>query len=555
MDAPAANEVLNQARPLVDYDLFGTDRPLAEAVAREGGGWAAEELAAYGRVLGSAETLRLGMVANRETPRLHAFDRYGRRIDWIEFHPAYHQLMALQVGQGIHASPWSDPRPGAHVKRAAELYMSGQVEAGTSCPISMTYAAVPVLARAAPQIQSWLPRLHSRAYDPAHRPAVEKTGVLVGMGMTEKQGGSDVRSNLTQAVAEGRGGPGEAYRISGHKWFMSAPMCDGFLVLAQASGGLSCFFMPRWTPDGALNGLRFQRLKDKLGNRSNASSEVEFDAAFAWLVGDEGRGVATIIEMVGYTRLDNVVASAGVQRKAVAEAVHHATWRTAFQKRLIDQPLMTNVLADLALEVEAATALAFRLARAFDAQDDLAEGLLRRLVTPAAKFWICKRGPPLAAEASEVLGGNGYVEDSGMPRLYRELPVYSIWEGSGNVVCLDALRALRREPDTVQALEAELALARGSDGRLDRRIDETLASARGDLAESELRRFCRNLVVTLQAALLARHAPAAVADGFLASRIAGEGVGFGELPAGLDLKAIVERASPDEAQAGGGALR
>jgi putative acyl-CoA dehydrogenase len=536
---PAAfhtHEVFNQPPPLVDYNLYRSDRALSEAVVREGAAWAGDGLSSYGATLGAAETLELGAVANRETPRLHAFDRHGVRIDWVEFHPAYHALMMLQVGEGLHAAPWS---------RAAALFMSGQVEAGTSCPMSMTYASVPVLRRASPAIQAWLPTLYSRRYDPAHRPASEKTGVLIGMGMTEKQGGSDVRSNTTRAVPEDRAGPGEPYRITGHKWFFSAPMCDAFLVLAQAPGGLSCFFMPRWTPDGELNALRLQRLKDKLGNRSNASAEVEFEAALGWLIGEEGRGVATIIEMVGYTRLDNVTGSAGVQRQAVARAIHHAAGRTVFQRKLIDQPLMTNVLADLALESEAATALAMRLARAFDAQDDQAEGLLRRLVTPAAKFWVCKRGPILAAEALEVLGGNGYVEDSGMPRLYRELPVYSIWEGSGNVVCLDTLRALRREPQTVDALAAELAPARGADPRLDATIDKVLAAARGELAESEMRRFCRALVTTLQAALLTRFAPACVSDAFAASRLGDVGAVFGTLPSGVDTAAIVTRASPN----------
>jgi len=548
MDGPATagsatHEVFNQPPPLVGYNLFTSDRALAEAVVREGAGWAIADLTRYGAKLGTPEVLELGALANRETPRLHAFDRFGRRIDWVEFHPAYHELMALQVAQGIHASPWSDPQPGAHVRRAAGLYMSGQVEAGTSCPISMTYAAIPVLRRAPAEVQAWLPKLLSRRYDPAHRPMSEKTGALMGMGMTEKQGGSDVRSNTTRAEPETRSGPGEAYRITGHKWFFSAPMGDAFLVLAQAPGGLSCFFMPRWTPAGELNAIRLQRLKDKLGNRSNASSEVEFDTALGWLIGEEGRGIATILEMVGYTRLDNVLGSAGVQRQALAQAIHHAAHRTAFQKRLVDHPLMAAVLADMALEVEAATALAFRLARAFDAQDDASEGLLRRLVTPAAKFWVCKRGPMLAAEALEVLGGNGYVEDSGMPRLYRELPVYSIWEGSGNVVCLDVLRALRREPETLAALEAELAAARGGDPRLDARIEALLATARAEVPESAARRLCRELVVALQAALLLRHAPSFVADGFIASRLGGGGDAFGVALEGVDARPIVERAA------------
>ncbi|MFZ5719176.1 MAG: isovaleryl-CoA dehydrogenase [Pseudomonadota bacterium] len=535
------HEVSNQPPDLPAYDLFATDVALVEAVRREGAAWAEGDLSAYGRVLGAPATRALGEIANRDTPRLHTHDRIGRRADWIEFHPAYHELMRLQVAQGIHASPWSNPRPGAHVHRAAGLYMSGQVEAGTSCPISMTYAGAPVIAAAGEPVRDWLPKLYSRTYDPAHRPAAEKSGVLVGMGMTEKQGGSDVRANTTRAEPVGAGG---LYRIVGHKWFFSAPMCDAFLVLAQAPGGLTCFFLPRWTPDGELNALRFQRLKDKLGNRSNASSEVEFEAALGWRIGEEGRGVPTIIEMVGYTRLDNVLGSAGVQRQALVRALHHARHRTAFQRRLADQPLMANVLADLALEVEAATAIAFRLAGAFDRADDPREALLRRLVTPAAKFWVCKRGPIMAAEALEVLGGNGYVEESGMPRLYRELPVYSIWEGSGNVMALDVLRALRREPEAVDALASELDDARGGDVRLARMADGLLDRARQSLPEAGLRRFARDMVVTLQAALLVRHAPSAVAEAFLGSRLPNGSDAFGQLPDGVATDAILERAWP-----------
>jgi putative acyl-CoA dehydrogenase len=534
------HEVANQPPDLPAYDLFTTDAPLAEAVRRDAA-WACDDLAAYGAQIGGLETRRLGEVANRETPRLHTHDRQGRRIDWIEFHPAYHALMRLQVAQGIHASPWSDPRPGAHVHRAAGLYMSGQVEAGTGCPISMTYAAAPVLAAAEAPVRSWLPKLLSRTYDPAHAPADRKAGLLVGMGMTEKQGGSDVRTNTTRAEPVDAAG---LYRIVGHKWFMSAPMCDAFLVLAQAPGGLTCFFLPRWTPDGDLNALRVQRLKDKLGNRSNASAEVEFEGALGWRVGEEGRGVPIIIEMVGYTRLDNVVASAGVQRQALVRALHHAHHRRVFQRRLVDQPLMAAVLADLALEVEGATAVAFRLARAFDRLDDPQEALLRRLVTPAAKFWVCKRGPAMAAEALEVLGGGGYVEDSGLPRLYRELPVYSIWEGSGNVMCLDVLRALRREPATVDALAAELEASKGADTALDLATGRLLDRARGALPDATLRRFARDLVVALQAGLLVRHAPSCVAEAFLASRLPGGGDVFGELTADADAAAILERAWP-----------
>ncbi|MCI3130871.1 isovaleryl-CoA dehydrogenase [Phenylobacterium aquaticum] len=524
------HEVLNQPPPLVDYNLFLSDVALMEAVVGEGAAWALDELTAYGETLGTAATLELGRVANREVPRLETHDRYGERVDRVEFHPAYHALMRLHVAQGLQSSPWSDPRPGAHVRRAAGLYMSGQVEAGTSCPISMTHAAVPILARADESLRAWLPKLYSRVYDPAHRPVTEKAGALVGMGMTEKQGGSDVRANTTRAEAVGAAGPGSAYRIVGHKWFMSAPMCDAFLILAQAPGGLSCFFLPRWTPDGNLNALRFQRLKDKLGNRSNASSEVEFEGALGWLIGDEGRGVPTILEMVEFTRLDNIVGSAGVQRRALALALHHAQFRTAFQRPLIEQPLMANVLADLALEVEAATAVAFRLARAFDAPSDPAEALFRRLVTPATKFWVCKRGPVVGAEALEVLGGNGYVEDSGLPRLYRELPLYSVWEGAGNIMGLDVQRALQRAPEVLDALDTELAPARGADPRLDRQIDLVLDSARVADDEANLRRLCRDLVVTLQGALLIRHAPGFMVEAFLKSRLGPEAGAFGMLP-------------------------
>lgn len=541
--APSADEVFNQPPPLADYNLFLSDTPLMEAVVGEGAAWSLDDLTAYGERLGAAETLEIGRIANREPPRLEAFDRYGRRLDRVDFHPAYHALMTLQVAQGIHATAWTDPRPGAHVHRAAGLYLSGQVDAGTSCPISMTHAASPLLARSSTDVRAWLPSLHSRIYDPAHRPVSEKAGALVGMGMTEKQGGSDLRGTVTRAEPLGAG-PGAAYRIDGHKWFMSAPMCDAFLVLAQASGGLSCFFMPRWTPDGQLNALRFQRLKDKLGNRSNASSEVEFDGALAWLIGEEGRGVATIIEMVELTRLDNVVASAGVQRRALAEAIHHAQHRSAFGKRLGDHPLMTNVLADLALEVEAATTLAFRLARAFEANDDGSESLFRRIITPAAKFWVCKRGPSVAAEALEVLGGNGYVEDCALPRLYREAPLYGLWEGAGNIMCLDVLRAARRTPSCVDAVESEFAVARGADPALDRQMTDILARLRRPLDEADLRQVCRDLVIALQAALLIRHAPSFVIEAFLRSRLNGPTGAYGMLPAGCDHTAIIERAAP-----------
>ncbi len=541
----ATHEVLNQPPPLIDYNLFASDRALGAAVRREGAAWAADELAELGARLGSAETIEWGFQANANPPVLRAFDRYGNRQDKVEFHPSWHQLMALGIGAGLHAVPWAAPKPGAHVARAAGVFMLTQIESGVQCPITMTYGAVPALRRQKEIAAEWLPRIFSRDYDKSFRPAGEKHGALIGMGMTEKQGGSDLRSNMTKAAPEGSGGPGGAYRLTGHKWFMSAPMCDAFLVLAQAPNGLSCFFMPRWTPDGTLNAIRIQRLKDKLGNKSNASSEVEFDGAWALLIGEEGRGVPNIIEMGNYTRLDCAIGSAGLMRQAVAQAIHHASHRTAFQKKLADQPLMTRVLADLALEAEAAMLLALRLARAYDRQDDAAETAFRRLVTPAAKYWICKRGPVVAAEAMEVLGGNGYVEESMMPRLYREAPVNSIWEGSGNIMCLDVLRALGRNAEAGEALRGELAASRGGDARLDRfiaRLDGDLAKSGGE--EGDARRLVEAMVVALQAALLLRDAPSVVAEAFCASRLGGDwGHAFGTLP-GENLPAVVARAAP-----------
>jgi putative acyl-CoA dehydrogenase len=541
----ATHEVMNQPPPLVDYDLFGSDRALQEAVRREDADWAAPSLAGFGQALGRAETIEWGFQANRNPPVLQSFDRYGQRRDAVEFHPAWHSLMALAIGEGVHTGPWAEPRPGAHVARAAQVYMQCQIEAGVQCPITMTYGVVPALRRQADIAAEWLPRLFSRRYDKRFRPAAEKTGALMGMGMTEKQGGSDLRTNSTRAAPVASGGPGQPYRLTGHKWFFSAPMCDAFLVLAQAPKGISCFFVPRWTPDGALNALRLQRLKDKLGNRSNASSEVEFERALGFLVGEEGRGIPIIIEMATYTRLDCAVAGAGLMRQALVQAAHHARHRTVFQRHLVDQPLMANVLADLALEAEAAMALGLRMARAFDRQDDAGETAFRRLTTPAAKYWVCKRSIAFAGEAMEVLGGNGYVEDSMMPRLFREMPVNSIWEGSGNVMCLDVLRALQRTPEAGEALRAELAAAKGADPRLDRFAASLDASLQARPDEAAARHLAERLVLALQAALLVRFAPAPIADAFCASRLEGaHGGAFGTLPAGLDLRAIVERAAP-----------
>lgn len=541
------HEVLNQPPALVDYDLFTSDGALVDAVRREAAGWAEEKLASFGQVLGRSETIEWGFQANRHQPLLQAFDRYGGRRDTVEFHPAYHSLMELAIGEGLHCSPWSEPRPGAHVARAAQMYLLGQIESGVLCPITMTYAVVPTLNREPSIAREWLPRLFSRQYDPRFSPATEKTGVMMGMGMTEKQGGSDLRANTTRATPEGSGGPGAGYRLVGHKWFFSAPMCDAFLVLAQAPQGLSCFFLPRWTPDGKVNALHLQRLKVKLGNRANASSEVEFHGARAWLIGEEGRGIPTIIEMATYSRLDCVLGTAGLMRQAVAQAIHHARHRSAFQRRLIDHPMMIAVLADMALESEAATALAFRLARAFDSQDNPSETAFRRAITPAAKFWICKRGITLAGEAMEVLGGNGYVEESLMPRIYREMPVNSIWEGSGNVMCLDMLRAFKRTPEAADALRVELTLARGLDSRLDKylaRLDTLLAMG---FDEATARQVAEMLVLAVQGALLVRFSPPAISDGFCASRLDGERFGcFGSLPSGVDVRKIVERAAPAE---------
>ena len=555
MNSFDTHEVFNQAPPFGDVNLLRCDPALREAVAREGAGWAAEELDALGARLGRAEVLDLARVANANGPRLVNFDRSGRRNDEVEFHPAWHELMALLIGAGAHSAPWADPRPGAQVARAAAYLLFGQVENGAQCPVTMTYAAVPALRRAPRIAAKWLPKILSRDYDPRSLPVEQKRGALVGMGMTEKQGGTDVRANTTRAAemapleARARfGDEGEgAWRIVGHKWFFSAPQCDAHLVLAQTdeagSAGLSCFFVPRWLPDGSRNAIRVQRLKDKLGNRSNASSEVEFCDAVGWLVGAIGRGIPTILEMGSHTRLDCVVGTAGIMRAALCHALHHARGRAAFGKPLASQPLMQNVLADLAIESEAATAFALRLARCFDHPDDPLESALGRLLTPAGKYWICKRGPMLGAEAMEVMGGNGYVEDGPLARLYREFPVNSIWEGSGNVMCLDVLRALGKNPqESRAALEAELAPAAALDARFAAYVAR-LGDDLGRAGEAGARRIAERLVIAVQGALLLRHAPPFVAEAFLASRIAQDAGGaFGRLPEGLDVEAILARA-------------
>ena len=541
---PSTHEVSNQAPPLEDYNLFDRNRPLLEAIAREGAGEAAGWLAQRGAELGSAEMIALGAAANRNPPTPKLFDRAGRRCDEVEFHPAYHELMGYLKRHGASAGPWAHPARGAHVKRAALFMMYAEIEDGTLCPTTMTYAVVPSIVRDDAIARAWLPRIYSTEYDPRFVPAERKRGVTLGMGMTEKQGGSDLRSNTTTATPMG----GREYSIVGHKWFFSAPMSDAFLILAQAPSGLSCFFLPRFTPDGALNAIRIQRLKDKLGDRSNASSEVEFEGARAWLVGDEGRGVPIILEMGTYCRLDCVLGSAGLVRQCVSQAIHHARHRHAFGRRLAEQPLMRNVLADLALESEAATALAMRLAGAFDARADSQSTLLRRILTPASKYWICRRGPALAAETMEALGGNGYVEEGPMPRLYRQMPLNSIWEGSGNVMCLDVLRAIAKQPQCVDALAAEVAPARGSDARLDAHAARLLDELRHpDGLEGQARRVAQSIAILMQGALLVRFAPEYVAEAFCSSRLAGSpfaGGAFGTLPAQTDFAAILERAWP-----------
>jgi putative acyl-CoA dehydrogenase len=537
--------VLNQPPPLRDYNPFESDRALQEALEREGGGWAADRCRQIAAVAGGV-ALDWGVQANAYPPMLRTHDRYGNRIDEVEYHPAWHELMRVSVGHGLHALPWREPRPGAHVARAAMFFLFSQAEAGHGCPISMTYSGVPALRTQPELAREWEPRLTSTQYDPRCMPAAGKTGALCGMAMTEKQGGSDVRANTTRAEPLGAGGPGGEYAITGHKWFCSAPMCDAFLVLAHTARGLTCFLLPRWLPDGTRNRFHLQRLKDKLGNRSNASSEVEFHAAWARMVGPDGRGVPTIIEMVNHTRLDCVIGAAAGMRHGVAQATHHAAHRHAFGKQLVDQPLMQNVLADLCIESEAATAAMMRLARAYDARDDEREQHFARLATAVIKYWTCKRWPAHAAEALECLGGNGYVEESLMPRLYREAPLNSIWEGSGNVICLDVLRAMARGPEVVDAFFAELDEARGGDARLDRFVAD-LRRELGDFTaiESRARRLVERLALALQGALLVRHGDRAVADAFCAARLTGDhGLAFGTLPPGVDVARIVERARP-----------
>ena len=541
------HEVINVSSELAGYNMYTQDAALREAVQREGAAWAQADLTRFGQLTGSADYLELGALANRYPPELDTHDRFGHRVDLVRFHPAYHTLMKTAIEEGIHASPWTDPQPGAHVARAAKFYLQAQVEAGHGCPITMTFAAVPSLLTTPALAQQWVPKITASVYDPRNVPDVAKQGLTIGMAMTEKQGGSDVRANTTRAYPVGASGPGEAYELVGHKFFVSAPMCDAFLVLAQAPGGLSCFLLPRWRPDGSKNPLQVLRLKRKMGNVSNASSETELRGALAWMVGEEGRGVRTIIEMVSMTRFDCMIGSSAGQRAVVSQALHHCSLRSAFGTVLNQQPLMQNVLADLVLESEGSLALTMRMARAMDQRaTDPHEDQLARLLTAVGKYWICKRTPQHAYEAMECIGGSGVMEDSPFPRLFRESPVNAIWEGSGNVQCLDVLRAMQKTPDVVQAFFQEVARARGGHAQLDRYVAD-LQRAFTDLSELEYR--ARDLVgrmaLAVQAALLVQHAPSLVADAFCASRLSGGSHHhYGTLPRGVDCAALMARATP-----------
>ncbi len=542
------HDVFNQPDALTDYNLFDGNRGMRDALVFNAPGLDTTSLGTLGGRWGMGAMQTHARLANVFTPQLRSYDRSGRRIDQVEFHPSYHVLMAEAVGAGLHGAPWSDSAlDHAHLLRAAGFMLFTELEPSTLCPISMTYAVTPALRSNAAVFADWAPGLASLQYDATAARWSDKTGLTMGMGMTEKQGGSDVRSNTTQAVADGMDGWGARYRVTGHKWFMSAPMCDAFLILAQTPAGLSCLFLPRVLPDGSVNAMFIQRLKDKLGNKANASSEVEFVDAMAWLVGEEGRGVPQILEMGSMTRLDCALGTSGLMRQSLGIALHHTAQRQAFGKPLIAQPLMRNVLADLALESEAACVLALRLARTFDHPQDAHERAMARLLTPVAKFWICKRGSHFAQEAMECLGGNGYVEEDGegvMARIYREMPVNSIWEGAGNIMAIDLLRALRKS-DAAAALVHEMAPARGAHAALDRLIDTLPTRIETMGSEVEARRLAQDIALALQACLLVQSAPACVVDAFCDSRLAGDwGQVFGTLGAGADVDAIIARAQP-----------
>jgi putative acyl-CoA dehydrogenase len=537
--------VTNQPPPLENLDLFSTDTALVEAVARARAGLHRERLAAFGTRAGSAEAAHWAMEANAFPPRPKIFDRFGHRLDEVEFHPAYHALMKLGVEAGIAGAAWSGT-PAGHVLHAALEFLMAQVEPGVCCPMTMTYASVAALRHQPDVAAQWLPRILSCSYDPSSQPVAAKTGVTIGMAMTEKQGGSDVRANTTRAMPAGPGGCGETYLLTGHKWFCSAPMSDAFLTLAQTGKGLGCFLAPRWTPDGERNAIEIMRLKDKMGDRANASAEIEYRGAFAVMVGEEGRGVATIIDMVQHTRLDCAIAPASYMRQALRLALWHAAHRSAFRKKLIDQKLMRAVLADLAIEAEAATAFVFRVAQSFDdAASDPAAAAFSRIATPLAKYWLNRRVVNFVYETMEVHGGSGYVEESVMPRIFRQSPLNSIWEGSGNVICLDVMRAMSREPESLAAFIDEIEAARGAHRALDASIERLKSRLREPAMEEEARAIVEDMALTLQAAILARHAPPAIAGAFCAMRLAERpAFAFGASQANIDVDAILARAMP-----------
>ncbi len=569
------HEVLNQPQPLVDFNLFSTDKVLVEGLERHGAAWAFERAREFGRRMGSSEVLQWADQANRFPPILKTHDRFGHRIDEVEFHPSWYNLMSLSIEHGLHNLPWMLKRSGSHAARSVLMFLAYQTEAGHCCPVSMTFSAVPALRVQPDLAKLWEPRVLSNCYDSRLINSGDKAGVIFGMGMTEKQGGSDVRANTTRALPVAGGGSGKEYLLTGHKWFCSAPMSDAFLILAQAASGLSCFLVPRILEDGTRNNFFIQRLKDKLGNKSNASSEIELRDTIGFLVGEEGRGVQTIIEMVNHTRLDCAIGSASLMRQATLQAVQHCSGRAAFGKRLIEQPLMKNVLADLALESEAATLLMLRLAESYDRaslwEDEPANGArvaagrqapideeqsFKRIVSAIAKYWLCKRAPQHVAEALECLGGSGYVEESGLPRLFRESPLNSIWEGSGNVICLDVLRAVAKEPLVVEAIERELEKGRGSDRRVDAHAQEVLSDLRqcqsalrdgktdAATVETGSRRLVEKVAIALQASLVVRFSPPAVADAFIESRVLRDhGFCFGTLAKGSKVDDIIARAS------------
>lgn len=555
MDIRAGNRFMaethvveNQPPALQDYNLYLQDHALREAVAREGAAWAENELSAFGRLTGSREMSELGFQANENKPVLYTHDNYGHRIDEVRFHPAYHRLMQVSLENGLHSSHWTDPKAGAQVARAAGFYMQSQVEAAHCCPVTMTSAVVPALQLQPDIARQWMPKILARHYDYRNIPVEQKQGITIGMAMTEKQGGSDVRTNTLRAYPLGSGGPGQAYELVGHKYFVSAPMSDAFLVLAQAPGGLSCFLLPRWRPDGSKNPMQIQRLKNKMGNVANASSETELRGAYAEMIGEEGRGVATILKMVTMTRFDCMIGSSAGMRQATAQALHHCAHRSAFGKHLAEQPLMQNVLADLVLEHEAAVAMTMRIAGALDrSEQSESEKLLVRVGTAVGKYWICKRTPGHAYEAMECIGGSGVMEDCIMPRLFRESPVNSIWEGSGNVQCLDMLRAMSRSPGSVETYMAEVQAAAGAD----KRLDQYVARLGRDLADTSdieyrARAIVEKMALALQASLLVRYGNPAVADAFCASRLAEQssGLTYGSLPRGVDCSTLIKRATP-----------